>query len=63
MPGYSKHSTKSIGYFWEVRDVHRGRKEFKKRYQPRKDTVKYENVVLLADSHNIFNKWKLHINS
>jgi hypothetical protein len=31
---------------------------FKKGYQPRSNLVKDENGDLLADSHNIFNRWK-----
>jgi hypothetical protein len=32
--------------------------EFKRGYQPRNNLVKDENGDLLADSHNIFNRWK-----
>jgi hypothetical protein len=32
--------------------------EFKKGYQPRTNLVKDENGDLLADSHNILNRWK-----
>jgi hypothetical protein len=32
--------------------------EFKRGYQPRSNLVKDENCDLLADSHNIPNRWK-----
>jgi hypothetical protein len=32
--------------------------EFNRGYQPRNNLMKYENGDLLADSHNILNKWK-----
>jgi hypothetical protein len=32
--------------------------EFKRGYQPRNNLVKDENGDLLADSHNILNRWK-----
>jgi hypothetical protein len=41
-----------------IRELYRGIKEFKKGYQPRTNLVKDENDDLLADSHNILNKWK-----
>jgi hypothetical protein len=41
-----------------IRDLYRGINEFKKGYQPRSKLVKDENVDLLADSHNILNRWK-----
>jgi hypothetical protein len=39
-------------------DLYRGINDFKKVYQPRSNLVKDENGDLLADSHNILNKWK-----
>jgi hypothetical protein len=41
-----------------IRDLYRGIKEFKKAYQPRHNLPKDENGDLLADSHNILNRWK-----
>jgi hypothetical protein len=41
-----------------IRDLYRGILEFRKGYQPRSNVVKDENGDLLADSHNILNKWK-----
>jgi hypothetical protein len=41
-----------------IRDLYRGINEFKWGYQPRNNLVKDENGVLLADSHNILNRWK-----
>jgi hypothetical protein len=40
------------------RELYRGINEFKKGYQPRINLVKDENGDLLADSHNILNRWK-----
>jgi hypothetical protein len=40
------------------RDLYRGINEFKRGYKTRRNLVKDENGDLLADSHNIFNKWK-----
>jgi hypothetical protein len=34
---------------------------FKKVYRPRNNSAKYENGDLLADSHNLVNKWKNYI--
>jgi hypothetical protein len=39
-----------------IRDLYRGINEFMRGYQPRNNLVKDEN--LLADSHNILNRWK-----
>jgi hypothetical protein len=39
-----------------MRDLYRGVNELKRGYQPRNNLVKDEN--LLADSHNILNRWK-----
>jgi hypothetical protein len=42
-----------------IRDLYRGINEFKRSsYQPRNNLVKDENGDLLADSHNILNRWK-----
>jgi hypothetical protein len=41
-----------------IRDLHRGINKFKRRYQPRNSLVKDENGDLLADSHNVSNRWK-----
>jgi hypothetical protein len=41
-----------------IRDPYRGINVFKKGYQPRNNLVKDENGDLLADSHNILNRWK-----
>jgi hypothetical protein len=41
-----------------IRDLYRGINEFKRGNQPRNNLVKDENGDLLADSHNILNRWK-----
>jgi hypothetical protein len=41
-----------------IRDLYRGTNEFKWGYQPRNNLLKNENGDLLADSHNILNRWK-----
>jgi hypothetical protein len=41
-----------------VTDLHRGVNYFKKVYQPITNLIKGENGNLLADSHNIFNRWR-----
>jgi hypothetical protein len=41
-----------------IRDLYREINEFKKGYQPRINFVKDEKDDLLADSHNILNRWK-----
>jgi hypothetical protein len=41
-----------------IRDLYRGINDFKRSYQPRSSLVKDENDDLLADSHNILNRWK-----
>jgi hypothetical protein len=41
-----------------IRDLYRGINEFKKGYQPRTNLVKDERGDLLADPHNILNRWK-----
>jgi hypothetical protein len=38
--------------------LYRGINEFKRCYHPRSKLVKDENGILLADSHNILNRWK-----
>jgi hypothetical protein len=40
-----------------IRDLYRSINEFKKAYQPRSNLVKDKNGDLLADSHNILNRW------
>jgi hypothetical protein len=44
------------------RDLYRGINEFKRGYQPRNNLVKDDNGDLLADSHNILNRWKNYFN-
>jgi hypothetical protein len=41
-----------------TRDLYRGINDFKRGYQPRSNLVKDENGDLLADPHNILNRWK-----
>jgi hypothetical protein len=41
-----------------IRDLYRGINEFKRGFQPKNNLVKDENGDLLADSHNILNRWK-----
>jgi hypothetical protein len=41
-----------------IRALYRGINEFKRGYQPRNNLVKDENGDLLANFHNIFNRWK-----
>jgi hypothetical protein len=41
-----------------TRDLYRGINEFKRGYQSINNLVKDENGDLLADSHNILNRWK-----
>jgi hypothetical protein len=41
-----------------IRDLCTGINEFKTGYQHRSKLLKDENGDLLADSHNIFNRWK-----
>jgi hypothetical protein len=41
-----------------IRDMYRGKNEFKKGYQPRTNLVKDKRGDLLADPHKILNKWK-----
>jgi hypothetical protein len=41
-----------------IRKTYRGIHEFEKNYVPRSNLVKDENGDLLADSHNIPNRWK-----
>jgi hypothetical protein len=41
-----------------IRDLYRGINLFKRGYQQRNNLVKDENRDLLADSHNILNRWK-----
>jgi len=41
-----------------MRNLYRGINEFMKGYQSRTNLLKIENSDLLADSHNILNRWK-----
>jgi hypothetical protein len=41
-----------------IRDLYRGINDLKRAYRPRCNLVKDENGDLLADSHNILNRWK-----
>jgi hypothetical protein len=41
-----------------IRDLYKGINELKRSYQPRNNLQKDENDDLLADSHNILNRWK-----
>jgi hypothetical protein len=41
-----------------IRDLYRGINEFRRGYQLRNNLVKDENGDVLADSHNILNRWK-----
>jgi hypothetical protein len=41
-----------------IRDLYRRINEFKRSYQPRSNLMKDKNGGLLADSHNILNRWK-----
>jgi hypothetical protein len=41
-----------------IRDLYRGINEFRRGYQPRNNLLKDENGDLLADLHNILNRWK-----
>jgi hypothetical protein len=41
-----------------IRNLWRGINGIKKGYQPRNNLAKDQNGDLLADSHNILNKWK-----
>jgi hypothetical protein len=43
-----------------IRGLYRRIYEFKRGNQPRNDFVKDENGYLLADTHNILNRWKNH---
>jgi hypothetical protein len=42
----------------DIRDLYGGINEFKMGYRPRNNLVKDENDDLLAESHNILNRWK-----
>jgi hypothetical protein len=44
-----------------IRDLHRGINEFKKGYQPMTNLAKNENGNLLADTHDILNRWKNYL--
>jgi hypothetical protein len=43
-----------------IRDIHKSIYEFKNGYQHRTNLVKDDTGGLLADSHNILNRWKNH---
>jgi hypothetical protein len=45
-----------------IRDLYRGINEFKKKYQPRINTIKDENGNLLADPQSVLNRWKNFFN-
>jgi hypothetical protein len=42
----------------DIRDLYRGINEFNRGYQQRNNLVEDENGDLLANSHNILNRWK-----
>jgi hypothetical protein len=42
----------------KIRDLYRGINEFKRGYKPISKLVNNKNYDLLADSHNILNRWK-----
>jgi hypothetical protein len=42
----------------DIRDLYRGKNEFKKGYQPRTNLVKDDRGDILAEPHKILNKWK-----
>jgi hypothetical protein len=44
-----------------IGDLYKAINEFKRGYQPRNNLVKDENGDLLADSHNILNRWKNYV--
>jgi hypothetical protein len=44
-----------------IKGLYRAVNEFKRGYQPRNNLVKDENGDLLADSHNILNRWKNYV--
>jgi hypothetical protein len=41
-----------------IRYLYRGINEFKRGYQPRNKLVKGENGDMLADSHNVLDRWR-----
>jgi hypothetical protein len=41
-----------------IRDLYRSINEFKRGYQPKNNIMKDKNGYLLANSHNILNRWK-----
>jgi hypothetical protein len=45
-----------------IRDLYRGKNEFKKGYQPGINIIKDENGNLLTDSQNVLNRWKNFFN-
>jgi hypothetical protein len=44
-----------------MRDLYRGINEFRSCYQPRNNLVKDENGDLIADSHDILNRWENYL--
>jgi hypothetical protein len=50
--------TKRNKRLYIVKALYRGINDFKKGYQPRSNLEKDENGDLLADAHNILNRWK-----
>jgi hypothetical protein len=55
---YMKDKINGLATNKNIRDLYRGINKFKWGYQPRNNLVKDENGDLLADSHNILNRWK-----
>jgi hypothetical protein len=44
-----------------IRDLYRGINKFKRGYQRRNNLLKAVNGEVLADSHNILNRWKIYL--
>jgi hypothetical protein len=55
---YQKDRINELAMNKNIRDLFRGINEFKTGYKPRNNLMKYGNGDLLADSHNILNRWK-----
>jgi hypothetical protein len=58
---YLKHKINELATNSKIKNIiglYRGINEFKSGYQPRNNVKKDENGDLLADSHNILNRWK-----
>jgi hypothetical protein len=45
----------------KIRDLYRGKNEFKRGYKPRSNLVKDKNVDLLADSNTTVYRWKSYL--